>query len=225
MIVIYEISDPISDIPRYIGQTNNLQRRISNHLSVSRNNTNKINWRLRSFIKNLLNQGLTPIFTIIDSVDESISDETETYWISQYKQWGFELFNISEGGRRFANFTPWNKGLRLTEDHKAALSKSHKNTKQSESQINARFKNIRENGNPRKGSCLSAHTKELISQSRKRRTIEQLDMNETLIATHISLMSIKRLMKLNTIQSIVNCCKNRPNYKTAYGYKWKYATT
>lgn len=100
MIYIYEISDPLTDVPRYVGQTVNLTARKATHIRAARANTNKGNWKLLSFIKALLNDGYKPIFTIIDCVQDSEADRAEIYWIEQYRNWGFEIFNIHLGGQK-----------------------------------------------------------------------------------------------------------------------------
>lgn len=223
MIVIYEISDPTTSEPRYIGQTNNFLYRKNSHLSTARKCTNKGNWRLYSFIKNLLNQDLQPVFTIIDIIENQLADLVEMYWIAQYKQWGFNLFNIAEGGLRPTNRIAWNKGLTLSQDHKDALSKSHIGLIQSEEHIENRFKSLRLNGNPRLGTIASFETKQKIKDSRKnRRAVRQLSLEGHEIEVHSSLTAAKEKIGASSFQSISYCCDHKPKHNTAYGYKWEF---
>lgn len=58
----------------------------------------KGNWRKREHIKRF---GISAVFTIIDEVNSLEWDEwspIETYWIHQFKQWGFELMNVRYNG-------------------------------------------------------------------------------------------------------------------------------
>lgn len=91
---IYTLSDPLSDETKYIGLTQNLKERYENHLWAGGEKNPKNSW-----IKNLKSKGLKPKLDIIDEcVDIHMANELEVYWISQFKAWGFELKNITEGG-------------------------------------------------------------------------------------------------------------------------------
>lgn len=92
---IYTLSDPNGNI-RYIGKTNCLRKRLYAHIIEARSKkskSHKNNWLI-----SLLNQNLNPIIDIIDEVPIDEWQFWEKYWISQIKQWGFNLVNLSEGG-------------------------------------------------------------------------------------------------------------------------------
>lgn len=92
---IYILSDPITFDVRYIGKTNSTKRRLYSHIKEcnSIRISHKINW-----IKSLLSKGERPIISIIDVVLISEWQYWEKYWIEQFKQWGFNLTNQTEGG-------------------------------------------------------------------------------------------------------------------------------
>lgn len=92
---IYTLSDPITNQIKYVGKTNNLKRRLANHISNGR--INKKNNLLTNWVKSLLNRNLKPKIEIIDETVENWGD-LEQYWISQLKTWGFTLKNITLGG-------------------------------------------------------------------------------------------------------------------------------
>ncbi|PCI27771.1 hypothetical protein COB55_05180 [Candidatus Wolfebacteria bacterium] len=95
-VVIYTLSDPIDNKPRYVGKTEKTQkRRLIIHIAESKRGatTHKCNW-----IRKVLNERRKPIIEIIDMVPECEWKFWETYWISQMKEWGFKLTNGTLGG-------------------------------------------------------------------------------------------------------------------------------
>lgn len=95
MRYIYKLIDPTTNETRYIGQTNDIKRRISDHISCSVNkncktyNTHKSNW-----IRRLLNINEYPIIEIIDeckTINES--NYLEKYYIEKYTKEGIKLTN------------------------------------------------------------------------------------------------------------------------------------
>ena len=90
---IYTISDNNGNV-RYIGKTLNFKRRQREHIKCySKSNTYKNNW-----IKSLIKNGDYPVISILDEVEYEDSAFFETYWISQFKSWGFNLTNLTDGG-------------------------------------------------------------------------------------------------------------------------------
>ena len=90
---IYTLSDPITDEVRYIGQTKkSLDERLRNHLK-SKGKTHRHNW-----INSLIKKGVKPKIELIETVDRDKVSETEIFWISMFKSWGFKLCNLTEGG-------------------------------------------------------------------------------------------------------------------------------
>jgi len=91
-VFIYTLEHPITKEIRYIGKTNNLKIRLGNHL-CNKDRTHKVNW-----IKSLKTKGLKPEMKILDEVDEVDWSFWEKYWIAQFKIWGINLVNETEGG-------------------------------------------------------------------------------------------------------------------------------
>jgi hypothetical protein len=93
---IYTLSDPITKEIRYIGKSNTPRKRLYYHVKEASKNLSlsyKNNW-----IKSILNKGEKPIIDILDEVLIEDWEFWEKYWISQFKCWGFNLTNLSEGG-------------------------------------------------------------------------------------------------------------------------------
>jgi uncharacterized membrane protein len=99
MNYIYTLSDPNTNQVRYIGKTNNLERRYKRHtckFTLVNENTFKSKW-----ILSLLDDEKLPILEVIDECVDKIIDNLESYWISQFKCWGFDLTNMTDGGDGF----------------------------------------------------------------------------------------------------------------------------
>lgn len=99
---IYQYTNKIND-KKYVGQTNNFQRRLNEHKSCSFNPKSvnyddKIHQAIRKYG---LNNFKIEILEVINNVDNyELVNEKEAYWIKEKEslvtQWGY---NILEGGR------------------------------------------------------------------------------------------------------------------------------
>jgi group I intron endonuclease len=119
---IYTLSDINGDI-RYIGKSNTPRKRLYSHVKECKtsNKSHKINW-----IKSLLSKGESPIIEVLDEVVEEEWEFWEQYWIAQFRQWGFNLTNISIGGT--------NNNYKRTIETKQKMRKSKLGTKLPEEQ-------------------------------------------------------------------------------------------
>jgi len=106
---IYTLTDPTTNIIRYVGMTSQtLKRRLSKHIIDSnRKKTHKDCWIFGLRQKNLL-----PIIDVIDIVDENEWQFWEQHYISLFKSWNFNLVNLTIGGEGVIGNIPWNKGLK-----------------------------------------------------------------------------------------------------------------
>jgi hypothetical protein len=93
-IYIYTLSDNLG--VRYIGKTKDIKTRLYRHVYEA-NKKGKKNKR-SSWIKSLLNKGEKPIIQIVDEVEGYEWEFWEKYWINQFRSWGFNLVNDSDGG-------------------------------------------------------------------------------------------------------------------------------
>lgn len=89
---IYELIDPRTDEPKYIGKSNNPQNRYKEHLK-DKKQTYKANW-----IKGLKEHGLKPRLNIIEEVEFNKWEFWEQFYIDLYRSWGFKLTNLEKGG-------------------------------------------------------------------------------------------------------------------------------
>jgi len=109
---------------KYIGKADVINERFTRHLQpyYLKEKSHKNNW-----LKKELKQGNNPIIEFIDEVPKSEWGYWEKFWINQFKQWGFKLTNLSDGG----------EGIGLTKEiiNKRNLSNFLRITKKFEKEI------------------------------------------------------------------------------------------
>lgn len=95
---IYTLSCPEKNSVVYVGMTAKpLKVRLQQHIKSTQNNINKLEWS-----SNLLKKGLKPIIEELETTNDYFEAQRfEKYWIHQFKQWGFELFNRRHFDRSF----------------------------------------------------------------------------------------------------------------------------
>lgn len=95
--IIYSICHPMTGEIVYVGQTNNIVQRFSNHCCKSGGNKKMKEWLLK-----LRKKGLKPDYNIEIIIDrDNLGNYWEQWHIAYYKKLGYKLFNEIEWG----NFT------------------------------------------------------------------------------------------------------------------------
>lgn len=110
---IYALIDPLTNMVRYIGRTDDIKRRYSEHLrecNWTKKRSHKSHW-----ISRLLKNNSTPIIEILEETIFDKSGFWEIHYISLYKSWGFNLINKTSGGDGITNY-------KATEEEKYARS-------------------------------------------------------------------------------------------------------
>lgn len=179
--IIYTLSDETSI--RYIGKTKQIKKRYQSHINESYLlRTHKEKW-----INKVLTNGGTIFIEPLEICDDSISNEIERYWISQFICWGFNLVNLTDGGdggspmlgknhsletkikmsetakKQNRGIGGWNKGLKMSDDVRekikiSSIGKSHNET--SKLKISNKLKGF-------KRKPMSIETKLKISEKKK----------------------------------------------------------
>src|SRR3989344_4471150 len=150
---IYILIDPNTKLVRYVGKSNKPKRRYYKHCSKSNKNTHKVNW-----INKLLNENKKPILEIIDEVPIEDWQFWEVYWVSQFKTWGFNLTNNTNGGDgcTFANKTSFKKGnIVWSKGTKGLMKKNSGSFKKGQTSL-------------RKGVIIDEEVRENFSKARKK---------------------------------------------------------
>lgn len=219
-VKIYTLEHPITGEIRYVGKTNRgLEERLSKHL-VTKENNHRANW-----IRNLLKENLKPVIKLLDEVDKDKWVIFEKYWISQFKTWGFNLVNFTEGGesgviskkcrdactKANTGRISSKRGTKLPEDVKKKISLKLAGRKLSKETLRKRSITIT-------GRKLSEENKRKIGLANGIK-IDKYDLDGNFIKTYVSIMEASRQNEV-CASSIHKCCNNQRS-KTRK-YKWKY---
>jgi predicted GIY-YIG superfamily endonuclease len=86
---VYELYDPRTNTPGYVGITNNPNQRYWEHLEGRVRKGKKYEW-----VKSLLDEGVKPKLRILETLDErSEAMRRERYWVQYYTKQGIVLTN------------------------------------------------------------------------------------------------------------------------------------
>ena len=99
---IYILEDPNTKEVRYVGKTVNIKKRFYQHTNKKIQESSRRRY-LSNWLLKLLNNKQKPIMIIIDEI-EGDWEWLEQYWIEQFKQWGFKLVNLTNGGDGVSGF-------------------------------------------------------------------------------------------------------------------------
>lgn len=92
-VYLYILLDPITNEPRYVGQTNNPYRRLVKHIrdfgGTRLNSQTKDGWLARLYFQRLI-----PKMEIIAIVEKRMADKQELALIGSYLCSGIDLLNI-----------------------------------------------------------------------------------------------------------------------------------
>ena len=115
-VYIYTLTDPITNIVRYVGKSVNVKQRYASHISrCLEKKTYKDCW-----IYSLMKKNLKPILNIIEVCDESNWVQREQYHISLYEN----LTNLTIGGEGL-------NGWKASNETKQKMSENRKGKKNS----------------------------------------------------------------------------------------------
>lgn len=105
VVYIYGLIDPRNDKIFYIGYTQYLKKRYNVHLNVDGYRREK-NLYKDNIIRKILNDGLRPTMTILDSCEKKYNEQQQKYehelleiqYIEKYKRKNNKLTNLTNGG-------------------------------------------------------------------------------------------------------------------------------
>ena len=123
-IYIYILKNPNTNEIRYVGQTNDLKRRLNKHVTNSR--SLKDNRHVSNWIRSL---NTVPVMDVVETCDYSVRNEREQYWIDYYKSQGCDLCNSSKGGAGAGIGNTNCLGRVISEETKQKISTANKGKK------------------------------------------------------------------------------------------------
>jgi predicted GIY-YIG superfamily endonuclease len=120
---IYGLYDPRTNELKYIGQAKNIQNRLKRHKKDARKYKDK--YQKDAWILELRELKLQPIIREIEQTTKIKANERETYWIKYFKESNYKIFNVTDGGIGCKiNGQIYNKGIPMSEEQKAKISKT-----------------------------------------------------------------------------------------------------
>ncbi len=120
-IHIYILKNPNTNEIRYVGQTNDIKRRLNRHIQNSR--SIKDSRHVSNWIRSLNHR---PVLEIIETCEYTLRNEREQYWIDYYRALNCDLCNHSNGGAGAGNGNTNCLGRILSEETKEKLRKANK---------------------------------------------------------------------------------------------------
>ncbi len=223
---IYTLSDPETGEIRYVGKTEKtLQERIYYHTwDIKRTkNKHKKNWFNSLFKKNL-----KPKIELVDEIPINEWRFWEKYWISQFKTWGFNLINNTEGGEGYTS----SQLKKLWEDKE--YREFHTNRVKGEKNPffgrvhNENTKKILrekcpkigiENGNYGRVKTEEENEKMRLNQPTLKACI-RLDLDNNVIDEWVGLKYMCRELKLDEA-AVIRVIKGKNNHHKGFKFKYK----
>lgn len=207
-VFIYTLSDDTG--VRYIGKTTDINNRKRKHINEARAdkvNNHRVNW-----IKSLLINNKEPKIEIIDEVSFDCWEFWEIFWINQFKVWGFNLTNSTNGGE---NPPSW-RGKTHTKEHRNTLkNRMESSLNPSRGGLSIKWKENISISHKKNGVRPS---KEVIELSKK--PVIQYDMEGNFIHEWDSITSASVFFKLKSTSGIGMVCMGK-RFK-AGGFRWSY---
>jgi hypothetical protein len=177
---IYALEDPRDSIPRYIGKSNDPDKRLRGHINEAARNTDKKRTdHKNNWIRSLLKDGIEPVVSILDEVPEAEWEFWETYYGHLFLSWGFDMvfvrkyLGIGSATRDMVLFNSTPKKKRIVSEAgklkiKAAAKKRETNPTPAMLECRRKF-GARELGIPSctKGKKFSMDTKKKMSDAKR----------------------------------------------------------
>lgn len=114
---IYTLSDPRTNLVRYVGMTFRAKARLREHVSRAKRGgkTHRDNW-----IRSLIAQGLRPTYQIVEHGSGHGWKEAEQKWIAYYRSLT-DLVNLTDGGEGAPGYVPTPELRRKWSEQRAGI--------------------------------------------------------------------------------------------------------
>lgn len=226
----------------YIGQSSNLKKRKSRFLNFNLEysgeyiNNSRLKYPSGEYWK----------YDIIEYCNVEELDNRETYYINLYNSTDKSIgYNLCKGGNGTRGFSPWNKGLKWTDDiknkisetlkgttswckgltfskdYRNKLSESHKGKKHTDEQKKKISESIKGEKSYMYGKPKSEEIKNKIRLTKSKKVYQIEKGTGIIIKEWESATQASKELKI-TKSGINECCNNKR--KTAGGFIWKFVS-
>ena len=199
----------------------------SNKVYIGKTKNSRIGPHKRTYGKNIT-------YTIIDkiySLDHKLWKPLESYWIEQFRQWGFELMNINKKGGQGPGIYSEESKIKMRKPHKKGtgekISKKLKENNHSQYYTDeVKLKISKGNKGISKPFTKEHQQNMLLAKRKQAKTLLMFDLENNLIREWESKgqaaewIQERKGRKGNLTSQIKDCIFGRQ--KTAFGFKWKY---
>jgi group I intron endonuclease len=202
---IYKLIDPETNEIRYVGRTvQTLPNRLRKHIKAD-DKSYRVNW-----IKSLNTKGFEPKIELICETN-TFEDccELEQFYIKKYKELGFRLVNMTDGGEGSI-------GFKHSDDTIIKLQKIATKRAEDPEYINS----LKNHGLKQWEDKTEKEKLDNILNQKGRRNIKQFTMDGEFIKEFISLREIER--ELGYFRANITPCL-KGEFKQAYGFVWIYS--
>lgn len=176
---VYHFLDD-KEVPFYVGKTNNFNRRYKEHLCVLRNDKNKKTWPVYNKIRKLIleKKYILNMKIVKDGLTFIQSNKLEIKLIKEYKEKGYNLYNLTAGGEGTLNHKPiftkeWKQklsdaksGNKFTGEKNSFYGKKH-STKTKQKLSSLRKEKFKGNQNPFFGKTHNENSKKIIGDKNR----------------------------------------------------------
>jgi len=121
-VAIYALCDPDTGEVRYVGKTTDPKRRMGQH----RRRAKLKQTHCASWIAALMERERLPVFVILEEIHGGNWINAERRWVTEYRERGARLTNLTSGGEGRANRPDSIKRGPLSPEHRAKLSEAAK---------------------------------------------------------------------------------------------------
>jgi group I intron endonuclease len=220
-VYIYGLVEKRTRYLRYVGKTNDINRRFRRHISERfLRDTYKDRW-----IRKLMERGDELEVVLIDSVKKTEWQYWEKFYIEYYKFIGCSLTNGTEGGDQ----PPSTKGRKHTEESKLKMSNTKKGKPipwlndgkvRSEEHRKNLSKSLKGRISPNKNKKFDDELKKKLSDaSTCKKKVKQMDLEGNIIKIWDSVSLAEKTLQIRHISEV---CRKLNHHKTSGGYKWEY---
>ena len=169
-----------------------------------------------------------PMVIIEENITVKEGLKIEDYWVNYYKKKGYNVLNKAKTGIGSGSIGAIAKG-KWSKNKVFAASKTCETKTEFKKKYRGAYVKALNNGwLSEMNWFVNGHVKwakEKATNGKCSKPVLQIDKNTNeVIAEFPSIHQAERQLGFNN-SSISKCCKNKPNYNTAYGYKWMYKPT